>query len=192
MEFDSVIKKRHSIRSFKDKSVSWKLVMDAIDSAIKAPFAGNNNNLKFIIVESPELIEKLAKYSNQDWISEATIALIVCSNDKNLERLYQERGKAYSKQQAGATIENLLLKITDLGLSSCWVGAYDDEKIKSNFDIPEDIQIEAIIPVGYEKKSPKTKEIRKQKLDNLIYWDLWNKGSRKSLFEEPSVHPPNR
>ena len=44
--------------------------------------------------------------------------------------MHGERGRIYARQQAGAAINTLLLKLTDLGLQSCWVGSYDDEKIR--------------------------------------------------------------
>lgn len=190
MEFDSVIKKRHSVRSFKPKGVSWKRIMDAIETATQIPTAGNNFNLKFIIVEHPEKIEKLAKTADQLWISEAQAVIIVISDDKQLENLYGERGRVYSRQQAGASIEHILLKLTDLGLSACWIGAYSDEQVRSHFSIPPNKQIEAIIPIGYEKPTQKSKASKPKKpsLETSIYWEEWGATNRPALFKEPSAH----
>jgi len=190
MEFDTVIKKRHSVRSFKSKSVSWKHLLDAIDAAIHIPSAGNNFNLKFIIVEHPDKIEKIARLANQIWINEAPAVIIVCSDDKQLENLYGDRGRVYSRQHAGAAIEHILLKLTDLGLSACWIGGYDDDMMRSHFKIPENQQIEAIIPVGYEKPNERSKarKVRKRSLESAIYWEEWAQSQRPSLFKEPSIH----
>lgn len=182
MEIDKVFENRKSVRSFKSKKASWKSIMEAIDASIKAPFAGNLNNLRFLIIEEQKTIDKIADISEQLWINESGIIVIVCSDDRNLENMYGERGRIYSRQQAGAAIENFLLKITDLGLSACWVGAYKDELIKQLLTIPEHIQIEAIIPVGYEKG--KTAKKKKKDLDKAIYWEKWGEGNRPSLFEE--------
>lgn len=189
MEFDSVIKKRHSVRAFKPKSVNWRNLLDAIDTAIQAPAAGSNYALKFIIVEKPELIEKLAKLSDQLWINEAQAVIIVVSDDKQLENLYGERGRVYSRQQAGAAIEHILLKLTDSGLSACWVGSYDDDMLRSHFKIPRNKQIEAIIPIGYEKITAKGKrKIRKPSLESSIYWEQWGTSKRPTIFKDASVH----
>ncbi|MBI3334374.1 nitroreductase family protein [Candidatus Pacearchaeota archaeon] len=191
MELDSVIKKRRSVRSFSDKKVSWKLLLDAIDAAVHAPFAGNYNNLKFVIIENPERLNMLARHASQDWIMDASSALIVCSDDTNLEKLYGERGRIYSRQQAGAAIQTLLLKLADLGLAACWVGAYTDSKIRNDFSIPKEIQIEAVIPIGYEKKTFKSKTIKKKKLEAVLFWEAWDKNRRETLFKEPSIHTPD-
>jgi nitroreductase len=182
MEFDSVISKRKSVRSFKDKRVSWKDIIEAVDAACKGPFADGINNLKFLIIEEPEAIEKVAELSNQLWIAEAPVVVILCSDDSNLEEMHGDRGRVYSRQQAGAAIENFLLKVTDMGLSSCWVGSYTDELIKTTFQIPNHIQVEAVLPVGYEKgKAPQKK---KKDLEHSLFWEKWGDRKRQTFVHE--------
>lgn len=191
MEFDSVINKRKSVRSFRGKRASWKDVVEAIDAALQAPFAGNHNNLKFLSVEDPSSIAQIAKLCEQLWINESGFLVIVCSDDRHLENLFGERGRIYSRQQAGAAIENLLLKLTDLGLAGCWVGSYPDEIIRQLLKIPAHIQIEAIIPIGYEKSGVKQKS-KKKPFATSMYWERWNIEKRPTFFKEPDlekVHP---
>jgi len=182
MEFDSVIKKRKSTDRFKNKKVSWKDVLEAIDAANQGPFASNHNHLKFVIVEEPEMINKIAKACDQLWINKAGILVVATSEDKHLEKMFGERGRIYSRQQAGAAISTFLLKITDLKLSSCWVGSYDDHELRLLLEIPEDCQIEAILPIGYdENKSAKKK---KKSLESTIFWEKWDVKKRPEFFEE--------
>lgn len=188
MDIDSAIEKRHSTRSFLPKKVSWKLVLEAVDSANKAPFAGNMNHLKFLIIEDEKKIDKLAELSSQLWINTASIVVVVCSDDTYLENQYGERGRVYSRQEAGAAIQNFLLKLTDLGLSSCWVGAYTDELVKQLLSIPSHIQIEAIIPIGYEKKEKGKKEVKKKDLENVLYWEKWKQDKRDKLIADPDIY----
>jgi nitroreductase len=185
MEFDEAIASRRSVRSFKKKKASWKDILEAIDAATKAPFAGNLNHLKFLIIEDISTIEKIAEQAHQPWITESGILIVVCSDDYYIESEYGERGRIYARQQAGAAIENLLLKIVDLGLSACWVGAYSDEIVKHILNIPQHIQVEAIIPVGYE--SGKTPKKPKRSLESVIYWETWEKTNRPTLSEEPPI-----
>ena len=189
MEFDSVIEKRHSSRNFKDKKVSWKSVLEAIHAAIKIPSPSNQSHIKFIIIENKDTIGKLAEYSNQLWINESNLIVVVVSDDTNLENQFGERGRVYSRQTAGASIENLILKLTDLGLNSCWVGAYSDELIKQNLKIPMHMQIEAIIPVGYEKEKHEKKH--KTNLENVLRWEDFETASRESLYRESPLRKPN-
>ncbi len=182
MEFDSVVRKRKSSRAFGKKRPSWKAVLDAVDAANQGPFAGNHNNLKFLILEDSNTIKAVAELCEQSWIGNAPIVVLVCSDDTHLEDLYGERGRVYSRQQAGAVVQTFMLKLTDLGLSSCWVGAYSDELLKEKLKIPQHIQIEAIIPTGFG--NDKQKKPKKKTLEDSLYWENWGQSRRPSLFEE--------
>ena len=92
----------------------------------------------------------------------------------------------YSHQQCGAAIETFLLKLVDVGLSGCWVGSFADHHIKTTLGIPEDVNIEAIIPIGYERiEKGRSKRPEKPKIENAISWELWDTSRRRPLFVEP-------
>jgi len=185
MEFDEVVRERRSVRGFSGKA-SWKDVLEAIDAAIQGPFAGNQNNFNFLIVEDKGAIREMAAICEQSWISQASVLIVLCSDETNLENMYGERGRIFTKQQAGAVIQTLMLKLTDLGLGSCWVGAYSDELIRRKLNIPTNIQIEAVIPVGMSVGGDKKV---KKKLENVLYWEKWKKIRRPSKFREPKEDP---
>lgn len=183
MEFDKVIEKRKSVRSFKNKLVSWKDIIYAINAAHKCPGAGGELHMRFIIIENPKTIQKLADAAEQSWINDASIIIAVVSEDKHLENVYGERGRIYSRQQAGAVINTILLKLTDMGLAGCWVGSYDDEKVRHALYIPKEKQVEAIIPIGYEKPAPEKK--RKRRLfETITRWEEWGNKKRHPIFVE--------
>jgi len=192
MELNKAIEKRRSTRSFKDKKINFKYLIEAIDAANKAPHAGGFYSIRFLIIENPKTINKIAHLAEQHWISQAPALILVCSDERNLENLYGERGRIYARQQAGASTENLILTLTDLGLSSCWVGAFSDEIIREAIGIPGHINIEAIIPVGYEKPEKTKKKITERKLENSMFWEKWDQRRRPTSFEEDLLgdNPP--
>lgn len=183
MDFNSVVEKRRSVRSFKSKPASWRDVIEAIDTARQIPLAGNINTLKFVVTQDHEKITKISELCGQKWIIESGIVVIVCSDDSVLEKLYGERGRIYNRQQTGAAVQNFLLKLVDLKLSGCWVGSFDDKEIRKLFDIPKKTIIEAIIPVGYEKNSPSKK--RKPSPENITFWEKWDEKKMPPFFKEP-------
>lgn len=150
MEFDKVLEERHSVRNYSDKKVPLKDVVKIMNVGRLAPAAGNLHILKFIVVEDKKQKDALGNAAHeQHFISKAPYIIVVCSDIKQVVRSYGERGLMYSKQQSGAAIENMLLKITDLGLASCWIGAFDDEAIKKILKIPVDVDVEALLPIAY-------------------------------------------
>ncbi len=188
MKTQEAIESRSSIREFSNKSVKFGEILEAIDAANHAPFAGNINNLKFLIIENQENKNVIAEFSQQFWIADAQWIVLVCSEIKKLEGLYQDRAQSYSKQQAGAAIENMLLRITDLGLASCWIGSFAEDGIKSRFKIPKGWEIEAILPIAYPKNK-NNKPQRKTKLESKIFWEKWDAGKKPTKFpnKDPST-----
>ena len=168
MKLDKAIKTRKSVTHFKSKKPSWRTIIECIDSTRYAPMAGDNFTLKFILVKDPEKIRKLAEASQQDFVAEAHYTLVVCSKISRTVNAYGLRGKRYCRQQAGAAIQNFLLRIQEEGLSTCWVGHFVDDLIRNALKIPEEINIEAIFPIGYEFKEKSTR-YSKIDLDNVLY-----------------------
>ncbi len=191
MEFDEVVSKRHSVRSYRAKAVSWRDVVEAADAARLIPLSGNTNTLKILITFDPEKIEKLAEYAEQAWIADASMVAVVCSEEEILEKMYGERGRIYSRQQAGAAIQTFLLKLTDRGIGGCWVGSYEDYKVRRLFEIPENVQIEALIPIGYEKAKPIASKHHRP-LKGFMRWEKWSQKEIPSFFKEPSIHKTYR
>lgn len=185
MEFDQVIDRRRSARSFTGKPVTHRQILAAVDAARRCPFAGNRNHINFIIVEDPDRIKALAELSDQLWIAEAPMVVVVIADELHLENMYGERGRIYSRQQAGAVIHTLILKLTDLGVSSCWVGAYNDAAIKSKLGIPGDFIVEALVPAGYERyEKGKTVHAPKKSVASMIYWEVYDRSRRPHLLIE--------
>jgi len=172
MDFDKLLKERHSVRKFKTiKKPNYREIINIVNSAQTTPLAGNIHSLHYIIVQNKDKIKQLATAAQQEFISEVEYVIVVCSDKKGLEANYYERGEIYSRQQAGAAIQTMLLKITELGLASCWVGAFSDDTVRRILKIPENIDIEAMLPIGYELG--KTKQPMKPGLDDIMFFDEW-------------------
>ena len=179
---DKIIHARRSIRKFKSEKPDWREIIECIDAMRYAPMAGNNFSLKFILVDDEKKINELAKASQQKFINETKYVLVVCTTPTRTELSFEERGKNYLKQQAGASIQNFLLKITEYKLATCWVGHFIDEDIKSILTIPKDMHVEALFPIGYPLKKPEPKRVID--LNNVLYF---NKYGNKKMNEVPKI-----
>lgn len=184
MDFDKVVESRHSVRSFKEtKEPNYRRVIEAIESATKAPLAGNLPSLKYIMVSNREKIKELAQAAQQDFIAKACYIVVVCSDKRFLEKYYYERAEMYARQQAGAAIENFLLKITDIGLGSCWIGAFSEGTVKRILNIPDNINVEALLPVGYAafEEQANYKKQPKPEMNSLLFFDKYNNKYMKPI-----------
>ena len=175
MELNKAMQSRKSVKKFSKKKPDWRKIIEAIDSVRYSPMAGNLFSLKFIIVSDKEKIRQLSKSSEQEFVADAQYVVVVCSNPSRTLNAYGERSENYLKQQAGAGIQNFLLKLEDFGLVTCWIGHFVDEKVKNILKIPKDINVEAFFPIGYESGIAKTKSKRKIELDRILYFEEYGK-----------------
>ncbi|MCK5043411.1 nitroreductase family protein [Candidatus Pacearchaeota archaeon] len=179
MKLNNIIRLRRSVRKFKNKKPNWRDILECIDVARYAPMAGNNFSLKFILVDDSEKIAQLANAAQQSFIAKAKYVVVVCTNPSRTVNSYEKRGEIYCRQQAGAAIQNFLLKIEEKGLSTCWVGAFVNNKVKEILEIPKDINIEALFPIGYEFKKPGTRKM-KIDMDRILYFNRYGNKKMKS------------
>ncbi|MBT4334324.1 nitroreductase [archaeon] len=174
MDLDKCIKDRRSIRKYKSKKVEQDKINLLIDAARYAPSAGNVQDWKFIIVKDKskkELISNIS--SNQSWMNQAPIFIVVCSEIKDLKRTFGKHTDTYAKQDCSAAVQNILLKATDLKLGSCWIGGFNENDIKTVLKIPEDgsVKVEAIITIGY---SDEDGTFDRYPLKSFISYDEWS------------------
>ncbi|VVB84019.1 Coenzyme F420:L-glutamate ligase [uncultured archaeon] len=179
MELDKAIKERHSVRKFSDKKPNWRKIIECIDAARYASMAGNNYTLKFIMIDDEEKINKISEACQQPFISKAKFLVVACSNPSRTVNEYGKSGEAWTRQQAGAAIQNFILKIVESGLSTCWIGYFVEEHIKKVLDIPKEINVEAVFPIGFEFEKPKTRRL-KIDLDRILYFNKYGNVKMKS------------
>lgn len=185
MDFDNVMRKRHSIRKYSMKKVSFDQITEICEAARFAPMAGNIYTIKLIIVSDEKKKQELSEAAlGQEFIVKASYIIVVCSNLAQLKRTYSTKAEAYARQQAGAAIQNILLKTTDLGLASCWIGAFDQNAIKRILRIPDDIQIECLLPIANSMEEPR--EIKKPDLKMILYFEEWGQETAKSEKKVPA------
>ena len=154
MDFWQVIRKRHSVRHFDwVREVTNEQIEKLIEAAQMAPSAGNSQDWEFIVIKEPEIKRQLVKAaSNQTFIAEAPVVIIVCINLEKIQQRYGKRGKdLYSIQDTAAATQNILLAATDLGLGTCWVGAFNEDEVKQILKLTKNLRPVIIIPVGYVK-----------------------------------------
>lgn len=156
MEFEQVLRKRHSVRKFKDKEIPEEIIRKILEFSNLSPSAGNLQARKVVLIKDKNTKEQIARASlNQDFISKAPVVFLICADIEESIEKYGKRGKElYSIQDATIFASYLQLAITSVGLSSCWVGALEEEEIKKILKLPENLRPITVIPVGYPDEKP--------------------------------------
>jgi nitroreductase len=162
METSKCIRTRASVRSFRPDDVPEEAVAEILKDAVQAPCAGNIQEWRFIVVRNPANRKRLAEASfGQAVVARAPVLLVVCSDLGEIGAAYGERGmNLYSVQDASAAANTIMLSAWDRGIGSCWVGSFNEQRVKDILVLPSHVRPLAIIPLGYPA-SPVAKPKRK-------------------------------
>jgi nitroreductase len=182
MKFDDFLEMRHSVRRFTNEIPDWRDIIECINVARFAPMAGGIYSLRFIVVRDKKKIKKISNACQQDFVSSCNLLVVACSMPSLTINAYGERGEIYSRQQAGAAIENFLLKIEEKGLATCWVGHFVDDMVRRVLKIPKKINIEAIFPIGYELKIKGAQRAKREKIDinKILFFEKYGDKKMKN------------
>ena len=150
------IKKRRSVRAYAGERVSEEDVERLIEAARWAPSAGNGQPWEFVVVKDVETKRKLSEAAlNQTFIEKAPVVIVVCADLNRSSRGYGSRGEhLYSLQDTAAATENILLAAQELGLATCWVGAFRENEVAKAVKAPRNLRPVAVVPVGYPAERP--------------------------------------
>jgi len=167
------IKSRRSVRAFTDEPVTEKEIEKLIEAARWAPSAGNMQSWEFIIVRDPKIKQGLCKAAlDQEFIKKAPVVIVVCANPMRSAQRYGSRGiNLYCLQDTAAATQNILLAAYAMGLATCWVGAFDEQKAKETLGVPEGVRPVAIVPVGHSAEQPRIRSRRQ--LSEIIHHETF-------------------
>lgn len=179
MEFNEVLRKRRMVRSFKTQSLSPEKIEALLRNAHRTPSAGFLQQQEYVVVKNLDVKRKLAEAAvGQDFIAEAPVVIIVCSNTDRVVKRYGERGvKIYSVIDGAFASMLILLTAVNEGLGACFVGAFEDEKVSEILELPKSVRPVGIIPVGYSDEPPE--KLTRMSLKQIVHYETYgNKEDR--------------
>lgn len=155
-----VMRARRSVRKFSSVPVSKDLILKVIDNARLAPSGGNIQPWKVYLTSDSEKKKLLSEFSfNQQHVSQAPWVLVITAIPEESEKEYGLRGRElYSIQDTANLALYIMLSAKAFGLDSCWVGEFDEEKVRKVISAPENERPVVIIPMGYGEESPAAPE----------------------------------
>ena len=164
MELLTAIKERRSIRRFRPDDVDEETIRKIIEVGIMAPSAGNLQARDFFIVRDVEKGKKMAKAAwDQNSLIEAPVDIVICCNHDRVDT-YGKRGvELYAPQDCAAAAQNMLLYIHSIDLTSCWIGAFDEDRVSKILGLEPHLRPVIILPIGYPDQEPKKPK--------LLPWD---------------------
>lgn len=171
MEFREVIARRYSVRAYKDKELTDEQVESVIEAARIAPSASNRQEWRFVVVRDAATRKKLAVAArNQAFVAQAPVVIAACAvTDEHRMTC----GQLCYPIDVAIALEHAALAAADMGLGTCWIGAFDEKAVKGILGIPADVRVVELMPLGYpaDKLGPKTR----LPLEDILMWEGWRK-----------------
>lgn len=167
MSINDLVKKRYSLRKYKDQVVEKETIKEILEVTRQAPSAVNFQPWHFIVVTDEELKAEIAETYNREWLKKAPVIIVACG-DHN-ESWKREDGKDHCDIDVAIAVDHLTLAAAELGLGTCWVCNFDVKTCKEVLELPEHIEPMALIPLGYPINSD-VREKKRKPFDEIVTW----------------------
>lgn len=147
---------RRTIRRFTEQPVEFDKIATLMEAGVHAPTSGNVQNFRFILVTEKGILQQLYEYCmRQEQVYNAQFAVVIVGEEDKIEALYGLRGRRlYSIQNCACAAENMLLAAHALGFGGCWIGAFDEDKVRGLLSIEDHARPQLILVFGYPDEEP--------------------------------------
>lgn len=179
MTLDEIIAARHSVRAYADRPVSQEDIVAMLEAARAAPSASNSQTWRFVVVTDPAVrarlcAEGMMPVMRNPFLREAPCIIAGCSQPDLIANKLGTgfTGIEYYQIDLGIALEHLVLKATELGLGTCWVGWFREDRVKEILNVPDKARVLALIAVGYSREGKIAVRSRKA-LDKIAWADRW-------------------
>ena len=91
------------------------------------------------------------------------------------ENSYAKMGR-YMKSwpvDVAVAVDHLMLQGEEEGLGTCWIGSFHEDEVKSILDVPEDVRVLALTPLGYPDETPRDRG--RKKLEEIVSYDKFER-----------------
>lgn len=146
MDFLNLATERFSVRSFKNKNIEQDCIDKILNAAKIAPTACNFQPQRILVINNNVSLGKLKNCTRCHF--DAPCAMLVCYDiDECWTRPYD--GTKSGIIDAGIVTTHMMLEAWQLGIGSTWVMHFNPEKMREEFEIPENIEPVALLVLGY-------------------------------------------
>ncbi|MCX9025436.1 MAG: nitroreductase family protein [Candidatus Methanoperedens sp.] len=180
-----IIKKRRSVRRFDGAAIPKEAMEQILEAGRWAPSGANAQPWRFIVVTEKEKLKSIAeccyyKVFKSRHVGEASAAVVICADP--------EAGSQTYTLDAAIAGTNMTLVATSLGIGSCWIGAFEEETLKKMMRIPGNLEIIALIALGYEVG--KASVPPRLPLSSIVRYETYDAGNEPGIITKKKSSGP--
>jgi nitroreductase len=164
------IKMRKSVREFLDKAIEDDKLIAVLEAGRLAPSASNRQEWRFVIVRDPKTRNQLAEAANgQKFVGEAPVVIVACAETDGHIMMC---GQPCYPIDVAIALDHITLAAVQLGLGTCWIGAFDEDRVREIIGIPKEIRVVELMPIGYPS-NPLAIEKKRLALNTVVKYERW-------------------
>ena len=168
-----IITHRRSIRSYSHDEIESEKIDYILDAFRKAPSAKNLQPWKLILVKDKNKKNDLAiACNNQSFIAEAPLIIAACAKEEEAYGVMGGYMNSYPIDIAIA-LEHLILAATEVGLGTCWIGAFKEQLVKDILKVPENVRVVALTPVGYPGNNAELPKRGRKSVSEIVSYEKY-------------------
>ena len=173
MDLFQAIRDRRSIRKYKDTALEREKIEQVLEAARLAPSWKNLQCWRFLVLMDPGRKAALLSAFSDDnpgkkGLIQAPAAILVCADPAHSEASH---GVEYYVADASIACQHICLAAHALGLGTCWMGSFDEADIKTKLQIPPNLRVVAVTPLGYPDQQPKPRP--RKELSEIAFFERW-------------------
>lgn len=170
MNIYEAITTRKSVRAFQDKDIPDDVLSRLLEAARLAPSACNKQEWRFVVVRNAATRKELGQAARgQAFVGEAPVVLACCAET---DGHVMSCGQLCHPIDVAIAIDHLTLCAVAEGLGTCWIGAFDEARVKEILSIPREIRVVELLPIGYPQ-DPSPVEKQRLPLAEIVKYERW-------------------
>jgi len=164
------IRTRKSVRSYLDKAVEDDKLKLVLEAGMLAPSASNRQEWRFVVVREREARKKLAEAAGgQAFVGEAPVLIVACAETNGHVMMC---GQQCYPIDVAIALDHMTLAAVAVGLGTCWIGMFDEKKVKQILHIPEELRVVELLPLGYPA-DPAAVAKKRLPLSEIVRYERW-------------------
>ena len=161
--------RRYSCRAYTGDPVRDSDLDKVLEAGRLAPTAVNRQAFTIVVVRDPDRRRAVGEAYPKAWLQEAPIILVVCVEPA--AAWTRRDGVNFAAIDGAIVMDHLTLCATDLGLGTCWIGAFDPDPLRKALGLPDGIDPLVMTPLGYPAKDAPEK--KRKAIAELVREEGW-------------------
>lgn len=164
--------RRKSVREFSDRPVEPEKTGRLLEALRRAQSAANRQPWHFVVISGTDERAVLDDVFTKEGFRKAPLLIVACADQSQAWTRRADKVN-YAWVDATIAVTEMIGAATAEGLGSCWVAAIEPETVRVKLAVPAQIDIVAIIAIGYPEKELVVEDKARKPLAEIIHYGKW-------------------